>query len=301
MAHEGFLDNLHPLRVFLSVADNMSFSRAGESLHISQSAVSMHVRTLERIVGVPLFSRVGRRIVLTEAGQTFCDYGHRIFALLDETRQVMEAEQSGRRGVLKVSADTTAGVYVVPPYLAVFHRRFPDVKISLNVVNRTQVMEHLQHRDADLGIMGYIPDTMEAWTVSPFLANQLVVVGPPDHPWQHRGKLTLVEMSEASLLVREVGSGTRQALDRLLVGHGLTLKPGMELGSNSAIKQAVMHGLGIAVLSHRVVEFELTAGRLIVLDVEEFPIQRAWYVVHRTDAYLSPPATAMKRLFLDHS
>ncbi len=298
MAYSDFMDNLHPLRVFLTVAGHMSFSRAGEALHISQSAVSMQVKTLENMVGLPLFNRDGRRMVLTAAGATLLDYGHRVFALLDETRQVMEAEKGGRRGTLTVSADTTAGVYVVPQYLAHFHREYPDVKIALNVVNRTQVMEHLQHREADLGIMGYIPQTSDEWAVAPFLENELVVIGPADHPWRDRSRLSWREVQEASWLVREAGSGTRQALDRVLGSRGLTLRPAMELGSNSAIKQAVMHGLGISVLSRRVIEFEIATGRLIVLDVEDFPIRRAWYVVHPKNAYLAPPAVAMKELFL---
>lgn len=296
--YDDFLDNLHPLRVFLTVAHYMSFSRAGEALHISQSAVSMHVKSLERRVGLVLFDKVGRRVVLTEAGAALLDYGHRVFALLDETRQVMDAQKGGRRGTLRVSADTTAGVYVVPQYLASFHREFPEVKIALNVVNRTQVMEHLLHREAELGIMGYIPDAAAEWAVEPFLQNELVVIAPPDHVWRHRDGIGLSELMQDSLLVREVGSGTRQALDRLLVSHGLTLRPAMELGSNSAIKQAVVHGLGIAVLSRRVIDFEIAASRLIILDVEGFPIQRAWYVVHRKDAYLPPAAIAMKQLFL---
>jgi DNA-binding transcriptional LysR family regulator len=146
--------------------------------------------------------------------------------------------------------------------------------------------------------MGQVPDPPEHWDAKPFLDNELVVIGCPQHPWATRHRIALRELAETPLLVREPGSGTRKALERLLDRVGLSLNIAMELGSNSTIKQAVSHGLGLAVISRRVIELELSAERLVVLDVEGFPIKRAWYVVHLEKSYLSPPAKQFRQLLL---
>ncbi|MHB1610439.1 MAG: LysR family transcriptional regulator [Sulfobacillus sp.] len=298
MDSEGFLTNLHPLRVFLVVARLMSFSRAAEELHISQSAVSMHVKNLEQRAGVPLFEKRGRHMMLTDAGQTLVDYGQRIFSVLEETEQVMTALKGGRYGKLRVAADTTAGVYIVPAYLGIFRQKFPDLAISLDVVNRSQVVERLRLRQADLAVMGQVPDPPWEWDAVPFLDNELVVIANPGHEWRTRDAIRLDELANTPLLVREPGSGTRKALERLLAQRGLGLQIAMELGSNSTIKQAVIHGLGLTVISRRVIELELSTGRLVVLNVEGFPIRRSWYVVHLDKGYLVPPAQAFKQLLL---
>lgn len=298
MDPDDFLINLHPLRVFLVAARLLNFSRAAEELHISQSAVSTHVKTLEMQVGVPLFDKRGRHVELTDAGTMLRDYGQRIFSLVDETSQAMNRVKGGKWGKLRVAADTTAGVYIVPAFLGLFRQQFPDVAISLDVVNRSQVVEGLRLRQADIAVMGQVPDPPEQWDAKPFLDNELVVIGCPQHPWATRQQVSLRELSDTPLLVREPGSGTRKALERLLDRVGLSLNIAMELGSNSTIKQAVIHGLGVAVISRRVIELELSAGRLVILDVEGFPIRREWYVVHLDKAYLPPPAKKFRQLLL---
>ncbi len=291
--------NLHHLRVFQVVVRYLSFSRAAEELLISQSAVSMHVKSLERAVGLPLFEKIGHRIRLTVAGESLWSYSQKIFALLDETQQVMVALKGGHIGQLRVAADTTAGVYVVPEYLGQFRRMFPQVGIMLDVANRATVMERIGAREADLAVMGQIPEDLAEWDATPFLQNDLVVIASPVHRLVRKEIITVDELAQEGFLVREVGSGTRATMERYFNQAGIELRVDMELGNNSTIKQGVAHGLGIAVISRRVIELELESRRLVILPVEGFPLKRYWYVVHLRGHYLPPPAKALKDLLLE--
>ncbi len=290
--------NLYHLRVFHEVARHMSFTRAAEALIVSQPAVSMYVKNLENAIGMPLFEKVGRQIVLTEAGHWLYKYSQRIFALLRETSQVMQAVRVGDVGRLKVAADTTAGVYVVPEYLGVFQRSHPRVTVSLEVVNRSTVIERLLLRNVDLGVLGQVPEDQEELEAAPFLVNQLVVIAWPEHRLAGRRQIPVGELAEETFLVREPGSGTRATAERFFAAAGVPMRVGMELGSNSAIKQAVANGLGIAVISRRAIDLELAAGRLVLLDVQGFPLVRHWHVVNVSGRYLSPAAAAFKALLL---
>ncbi len=293
--------NLYHLRVFHEVARYMSFTRAAEALIVSQPAVSMYVKNLENVIGMPLFEKVGRQIALTEAGHWLYKYSQRIFALLRETSQVMEAVRIGDVGRLKVAADTTAGVYGVPEYLGAFQRAHPRVTLSLEVLNRSSVIERLILRKVDLGVIGQVPDGEEELEAIPFLVNELVVIAWPAHPLAARRRIPVEELAEEAFLVRERGSGTRATAEWFFAAAGFPLRVGMELGSNSAIKQAVANGLGIAVISRRAIDLELKAGRLVVLDVQGFPLKRHWHVVNVKGRYLAPAATAFKALLLDEA
>lgn len=290
--------NLHQLRVFKVVARHLSFSRAAEELILSQPAVSQHVKQLEKTVGTPLFEKVGRQVFLTEAGQQLYEYGLRIFGLLQETLQVMESLREGDRGNLRIAADTTAGVYVIPDYLGVFRRTHPQVTISLEVTNRTTVIRRLLSREIDLACTGHVPDDEATLQATPFLTNELVVIAAPDCPLVGRRRVPTHELAGETFLMRERGSGTRAAAERFFAAAGVSVRMGMELGSNSAIKQAVANGLGIAVISRHAISLELQAGRLAVLDVEGFPLVRHWNVVQILDRSLPPPAAAFKALLL---
>ncbi|WP_053959303.1 LysR family transcriptional regulator [Sulfobacillus thermosulfidooxidans] len=298
--HYGTL-NLHHLKVFQTVVRHLSFSRAAEELLISQSAVSMHVKSLERAVGLPLFEKVGHHIRLTAAGESLWSYSQKIFALMEETQQVMSALKGGNIGQLRVAADTTVGVYVVPEYLGQFRRMFPQVAIMLDVANRATVMERIAAREADLAVMGQVPDDVAEWDATPFMENDLVVIASPDHPLAQKRFIAAEELAHEGFLVREVGSGTRATMERYFNQAGITFRVNMELGNNSTIKQGVAHGLGIAVISRRVIQLELESKRLVILPVEGFPLKRYWYVVHLRGHYLPPPAKALKDLLLQQA
>jgi DNA-binding transcriptional LysR family regulator len=287
------LINLHQLRIFQAVAEHRSYSRAAEALYLSQPAVSLQVRALERDVGLPLFERQARPLRLTEAGQELLRYTERIFALLEETRLVLDELSGAKRGTVKVAASTTAGIYVVPAALGAFHRRNPDIKLTLDVVNRFSVQEKLLDDQVDLAVMGLIEDAHDL-DVATFVPNELVIIAPPSHPLAGKRRIALDELRGEALLLREEGSGTRTDVERLLGGSdGLPLHAGMELRSSGAIKQAVAAGLGIAVVPLAAIELELLAHRLVALDVEGFPVHRHWSLARRKGRHLSAAAAAL--------
>lgn len=286
------LINLHQLQIFQAVAVHRSYTRAAEALYLSQPAVSLQVRALEKTIGLPLFEKSGRTLRLTDAGRELLTYSDRIFALLDETKLVLEELSGARRGMVKVAASTTAGIYVVPTALGAFHRQNPDVKLTLDVVNRITVQEHLLNDEIDLAVMGLIEDTHEL-EVERFIPNELVVIAPPHHRLAGRSDIPLEELVKETLLLREAGSGTRTDVERMFSARDIPLHIGMELRSSGAIKQAVAAGLGVSVMPESALELELKAERLITLDVEGFPVHRYWYLVRRAGRHLSAAADAL--------
>jgi DNA-binding transcriptional LysR family regulator len=291
--------NLHQLRIFQAVAQHGGYSRAAAALYLSQPGVSLQVKALEKSIGLPLFEKVGRTLHLTEAGRELLGYSERIFALLDETRLVMEELGGGRRGTVKVAASTTAGIYVVPPALGAFHRQSPGVTLTLDVLNRFTVQKRLLDNEVDLAVMGLIEDAHDL-EVAEFVPNELVVIASPRHRYATRAQVTLEELSDEVFLMREVGSGTRIDTERLLTARGMRPRVGMELRSSGAIKQAVAADLGIAVMPLAALELELLTERLVVLDAVGFPVHRHWSIARRAGSHPSAAAAALWDFLLDY-
>jgi DNA-binding transcriptional LysR family regulator len=291
--------NLHQLSIFRAVAEHGSYSRAAAALYLSQPGVSLQVKALEKSIGLPLFEKVGRTLHLTEAGRALLGYSERIFALLDETRLVMEELGGGRRGTVKVAASTTAGIYIVPPALGAFHREYPGIKLTLDVLNRLTVQKRLLDNEVDMAVMGLIEDAHDL-EVAEFVPNELVVIASPRHPLTRRQNIPVHELASETFLLREAGSGTRIDTQRLFEARDINLHVGMELRSSGAIKQAVAADLGIAVMPLAALELELIAGRLSVLDVVGFPVHRHWSLARRGGSHPSAAAAALWNFLLQY-
>ena len=287
---------LRQFRVFEAVARHLSFSRAAEELHLSQPAVSMQVRGIEVILGLPLTEQLGRKIFLTEAGHEVLHASRAITARLDDLQSNLAQLQGIDSGRLNLAVTSTVNA-VATGILVRFRGRYPGVSIHLGVSNRESVLEQLAANRIDLAIMGQVPDGLEL-EATRIMDNPLVAIAPPDHPFAQKKKVSLRDLSSEPFLVREAGSGTRAAMTRFFAEKGLELHSSMEMSSNEAIKQAVQAGLGLGILSLQTLEMELALKRLAVLQVEGFPIMRHWYVVHRADKRLSPAAQAFKEFVL---
>ena len=284
---------IRQLKVFEAVARQMSFTRAAKELHLTQPAVSMQVKQLEEHVGLPLFEQMGKKIFLTEAGREMFHYSKAIAQQLEEAEETIKALKGVVRGELRVAVVTTAK-YFMPHLLGAFLQTYPEVQPSLKVTNRESVIERLTANKDDLFIMGQVPDTLDA-EAYPFLDNELVVAAHPDHPLVGTANISLRRLSEERFLMREPGSGTRLAVDRLFSRQGLKLETYMELGSSESIKQGVLAGLGVSVMSLHNLRVELAGRHVAVLSVKGFPLQRHWYAVHLKGKRLSLVA----RTFLD--
>lgn len=281
---------LHQLKVFEAVARHSSFTRAAEELFLTQPTVSMQVKQLSKTVGLPLFEQVGKKLFLTAAGKELYATCQDIFQRLTEFEIAIADLKGLKQGTLRIAVVTTAK-YVIPRILGPFCQRYPGIDISLTVTNHQYVLDSLASNRDDLYILSQLPDDSDA-EVHPFMENPLVVLAPRSHPLALEKDIPLARVAEEPFIMREPGSGTRKAIQKLFDEHGLPLKVKLDLGSNEAIKQAIAGGMGLSVLSKHTLALEGLKNQLIVLDVEGFPIERYWYVVHPSGKQLSAIAQA---------
>jgi DNA-binding transcriptional LysR family regulator len=290
---------LRQLQCFTAVAKNLSFTRAAEELHLTQPAVSMQMRQLEQQAGVPLTEQLGKQIHLTEAGAEVYRYAREILVQVAEMDDVLAELKGLTGGQLRIAAISSAN-YFAPKLLGVFHQRFPDIRVNLDVTNQTSVLRQVTENEVDMAIMGQPPreSTLDAIA---FMDNPLVIVAPPHHRLAGRHRIPLEELEGETFLTREPGSGTRGAMHRFFRQHKLKLTTGMQMNSLSAIKQSVQAGLGLGLVPGGSAEAELMLGQLVVLDFLEMPIARHWYVVLHKGKRLSVAANAFKLLLINEA
>lgn len=286
------------LETFATVARLGSFSRAAESLHLTQPAVSIQIRQIVDVVGLPLFEQSGRDIRLTAAGQELLQTARELDDSWNRFESAVDALKGLRKGRLRVALVTTAK-YFLPRMLGAFCQRYPEIEIELEVANRARIVERLRANEDDLYIMSFPPEELEVVT-TPFLDNPLVVVAPASLPLPP-GPLSLADLAHQSFLMRETGSGTRKAVDRHLARSGHALNVKLSLGSNEAIRDLVASGMGLAILSRHVLGEKPEQDGLRIIDVAGFPLQQPWSIVHLKRKVLSLPAQAFIDELLEHA
>ncbi len=288
---------LHQLKVFEAIARSGSFTRAAEELFLTQPTVSQQIKQLTKAVGLPLFEQVGKRLYLTDAGQEVLKVCRDISERLSQMEMTLADLKGLKQGNLRLAVITTAK-YFVPRLLGPFRHRYPGINISLQVTNRQQVLERLSKNLDDLYILGQPPSNLDI-SLRPVLENPLVVIAPHNHPLAQEKNIPLQRLAEEPFIMREPGSGTRMAVERFFEENRVTINVEMEIGSNEAIKQAIVGGLGLSVLSRHALALEGTKGPLTILDVEGFPIQRHWYIVYPASKQLSVVARTFLQYLLD--
>jgi len=289
---------LQQLKLFESVARNNSFTRASEELNLTQPAVSIQVKRLEEQVDLPLFEHIGKRIFLTHAGSELYAASRDILSRITDLKATIDSLRGEIKGSLKLSVVTTSK-YFMPHLLGAFLQLHPAVEPRLKFTNRANVMQRLQENIDDFVVMGQVPKDSNLVT-RPFLENILVVVAHPHHPLAKKNNIQLEQLITERFIVREQGSGTRLVFEQLLEQNHIALEPYMELGSSEAIKQGVMAGLGLAVLSLHSLALELETNKLIVLNVKNFPLKRRWYAVYLKNKRLSLVAQTFIEFILEH-
>lgn len=287
---------LRQLKVFESVARNLSFTRAAEELFLTQPTVSIQIKQLEKTIALPLFEQMGKRIYLTEAGQELYQYSRAIAQQLADMELALDELKGLERGKLNISVVSTAN-YFTSHLLAKFCQRYQNVTVSLNVSNRETVLKHLSDNLTDLAIMGQPPSGLDIVSES-FMENPLVIIAPPTHHLCGQQKIPVKQLEQEVFLVREAGSGTRSAMERFFSEQQIKINRGMEADTTEAIKQAVLAGMGLGIMSLHTIELEIETRRLEILDVQGFPIIRHWYVVHRKNKRFSQVVKTFKDFLL---
>jgi len=282
---------LKQLRVLQAVVETGTVSGAAEALAVTPPAVTAQLRHLETILGCALVERAGQCFRPTDAGREILLTVTRIDDALTDSLDVIEALKGVDGGRVAVGVISTAK-YFAPKALAAFKRAHPKVDLRILVGNRGQTIEALERFALDFAIMGRPPEHFEVEQVA-IGDHPHVIIAAPDHPLARTSGLTISALCGETFLLREAGSGTRTLVRQLLADGGLDPASGMEFGSNETIKQAVMAGMGIALISAHTVAVELEDRRLGVLDVEGLPIVRQWFVVKRREKRLLPAARAL--------
>ncbi|MDQ7002933.1 MAG: LysR family transcriptional regulator [Ghiorsea sp.] len=287
------------LKIFKTVAEYQSYTLAAKALFLTQPAVSMQIKQLEEFVDMPLFERVGKHIALTEAGRELLHYADSIAQQMAEAKLMLDELKGVERGCLHLTMASTAN-YFAPQLIAAFKRRFPRAEITLDVTNRSGLVEAVEHNHTDMAIMGKPPAGHKLKGI-PFMDNPLVVIAAPTHPMVLKQPILLQDLVGEPFIVRESDSGTRIAVEHFFGQHGLELIAGMEMNRSEAIKQAVMAELGLGIVSLHTIEMELTLKRLVVLQVEGFPITRQWHIVYREGKRFAAIPDAFKTFVLDNA
>jgi DNA-binding transcriptional LysR family regulator len=284
---------LHQLRIFHAVASAGNLTRAAERLGLSQPAVSVQIKQLEKVLGLALLEPVGRSFRLTDAGTLVDTHAVGILGGVSELSDAVMQVRGIERGNLTVAADTTVGIYVMPPLLGSWHRRYSQVEVDLRVGNHDTICKLLLDAEVDFAVVSSIPD-MPGLEVQEFLPNRLVVIAPAGHPLARSGPIPTAVLATEAVLVREGGSSTSAAFEKFCRNANVTPRAAMRLGSIGAIKQGVVSGLGLGVVSERAIGNELALGALVVLEVEGFPLEFMWHIVHFRRKRLSPSAQSFK-------
>ena len=274
------------LQVFEAIHRLGSFTRAAEELFLTQPTVSMQMRKLTDSMGLPLFEHVGRNVQSTEAGRVLYSACRNIFETLANLEMNMADLKGLKRGRLQLGVITTAN-YIAPEMLGEFSRQYPGIDLALEVTNRDTIIERMHANAYDLYIMGQPPENELDLVAYQFAPNPLVVVAPRDHPLVGKKNITIEDIADEPLIIREPGSGIRDSTFKKYESKGLRPKVRMEIGNNEAIKHAVVGGLGLTVLSLHTLMLEGLDGPVAILDVEGFPILRNWYIVHPKGKELS--------------
>ena len=282
---------LKQMRGFEAVVHAGSVSSAARELHLTAPAVSLQLRDLEAAIGVPLLEKSDTGLVPTMAGQQLFDLTQDMQDLMLRFGENITELKGVDHGVVSVGVVSTAR-YFAPMVLAEFMRIYQDIKIQLQVGNRDATMEKLESMELDFAITGLPPEHFQV--KKEFISNHpQIIIAPPDHPLAQTKRIPLTGLRDETFLLRETGSGTRSVTDKLFARCKGLPKSGLEFGSNETIKQAVMAGMGIAVISAHTVAAELKEKRLVALDVKGTPINRKWFVVKHANKRFLPSAQAL--------
>jgi DNA-binding transcriptional LysR family regulator len=289
---------IRQLKVFDAVASHLSYTKAAQELHLTQPAVSMQIKQLEGAVGLPLFEVFGKKVYLTHAGDVFLVHARLLLEQLRLATEEMDAIKGIDGGSIRVSIASTVN-YFAARLLAKFCQVHEKVHVNLEVTNRKTLLQRLEENQPDIVLMGQPPADLDL-VAEPFMTNPLVVIAATSHPLlDSRKPVSINQLATERIILREQGSGTRNAVERFFMDKEISPVSQTVMTSNEAIKQTVEAGLGVAIVSIHTVELELAVGRLSLLNVQGFPINRKWYVAHRTGKQLSATARAFREFVLE--
>jgi len=293
--------NLNQLRIFLSAAKLLNFTRAAEELHLTQPGISKHLKELEGYYGTRLFERLGKKVVLTQAGEALFEATDRAFNLLDAVKTRIDDLNGLAAGKLAFGASVTIGTYILPDKLVQFRQRYPAIEIKVETGFSRRIADRVLDNSLEFGLVGhYSPDAR--LSVKTFMAERLLLIVSPQHPWAKRkSPVRHDELKSQTLLLAKRGSGTWRIIESLMAQTGVQFSGIIELGSSEGVKRAVGANLGISLLSRHLLDHELLAGVIKAVPLAGGEPSRELYLIHHKDCHLSRAAQAFLELLFDGS
>jgi len=278
--------NLNQLRVFHVAAKVQSFTRAADALFLTQPGISKHIKELEEYYGTRLFDRLGKKVVLTQAGEILYEKTETIFTMINQLKVEIDELQGLNRGTLHIGASITIGIYILPTVLGRFRSMYPNIDIRMDIALNQQIAEMIISNSIDFGFLGAQVDD-DRLKLNPFFKDELVLIVPSNHEWASRNNIEPHDLLSCPFIFSRQGSGTRAVIEERLGRIGISLKNTLEFGNTEAVKNAVEAGLGVSIVSRIAIQREEHLGVIRTLGISEVDFRRTFYFAYRKDKYLS--------------
>ena len=278
--------NLNQLKIFYLAAQKGSLSAAAEELYITQPAVTKAIQRLQEHYEIKFVHHIGKKLVLTDAGEVMYKIAEKIFEMESQAEESIRDFQQRKRGHIRILSSESFGDYYLPQILISFSKAYPLVRISMNILPTDQVVENTATLNNDIGFISY-PVENKKLSVKEVLEDQLVIITPLNHPLAEKSSLIADDLENQLIIMHETGSAPRRAIDDYIRTHNISLKIPLEISSNRAIKRAVEEGIGIALISRKVANEQIQAGRLKAIPISDASMYRKFYIVHHKDKYIS--------------
>ena len=283
--------NLNQLKVFHVAAKLQSFTRAAEALFLTQPGISKHIKDLEDYYGVRLFDRLGKKVVLTQAGEVLYARTETIFNAIDQSKVEIDELQGFERGSLRIGASITLGIYILPGIMSRFRHLHPRIELSLDIVLNRQVADMILDNAIDIGFLG-APVADGKLRSGAFMKDELVLIVPAGHAWARKDAVEPHALAAQPFIISQRGSGTRRIVEERLARAGVVLKNRIEFGHTEAVKKAVESGLGVSIISRAAIAREEHLGVIKSLRLDGVDMTRDFYFAYRKDKYMTSAAKA---------
>jgi DNA-binding transcriptional LysR family regulator len=278
--------NLNQFKIFYFAVKSGNLSTAAEQLFITQPAVTKGIQRLQEYYELKFIDFVGKKLVLTDAGEVLFKIAEKIFDMETHAEESIRDFQQRKRGRIRILSSESFGDYYLPEVIIPFCKAYPLVQVSMNILPTELVVENTASLNCDIGFISY-PVDHEKLVVREVLEDELVIITPRRHLLAGRHRLRPRDLEGQPLIMHEEESAPRRAIDDFVQRHGINIKIPMELSSNRAIKRAVEHGIGIALISRKVAKEEIEQRRLVALSLADAAMKRKFFLIHHKDKYIS--------------
>lgn len=290
--------NMLQLEALVYLVEERSFSRAAKKMYLSQPSLTKHIRNLEDSLGAKVVNRASRAFTLTPEGRVVYDYARRILKLREEAMDRVMRVRETEEGDVRIAASTIPATYILPFALGEFRTKFPGIRAAVRAADSSEVIDTVLENGAEIGFIGKKPASAKL-AAEPLWRDRMVLAVPAEHPWAKRRTVRIREIEKEPFVIREKGSGTREAFERCLAEVGRTdlsrFCVAAEMGSSEAVKEAIIAGVGLSVISVFAIRREIASGVLAALSIEGCPVERHFHVIHRRHFDLM----THHRIFLD--